>query len=316
MPCENKINGGLTVAICTFRRQQGLSKLLDALWLQENIRSMNIEVLVVDNDPNASACDFISKIKPPTSLWNLHYFLEPTPGVSHARNRCLAESKTEFIVFIDDDEVPQPKWLSSLMQTQSLTGADVVCGPVIPRYESEPPKWIIENRLFERKRFSTGCKIGFQDSRSGNVLLRCNVVDLAGGGFDAQFAMSGAEDTLFFKRAEQSGARMVWSDEACVLEDVPPSRMKFKWVLRRAYKGGQNWVRICAVSNSFVWLPMAIRGLAAVAMALVLMIPMLVFSKAAAIQLATRMAGGMGKATAWWAARKAKRQFGTEHYVG
>lgn len=305
---------GLTVAICTFRRAVGLQKLLNGLWRQENIQLDAVQIIVVDNDPCASGRDVVLAAEPPFP-WTINYFIESAAGVSHARNRCLLELKTEFIVFIDDDEVPAPNWLAELIRTQLITNADIVCGPVIPRYESPPPAWVIESQIFGRKRYTSNTQIGWEDSRTGNVLLRRDVVNLAGGKFDARFAMSGAEDTLFFSRAARSGASIYWSNEACVFEDIPCSRMKVKWLLKRSFKGGQNWVRIRAESDSFIWLPMAARGFAVAILSLIIITPIFFISRTASIRLATRIAGGIGKMTAWGAARKADRTTKSEHYV-
>lgn len=308
--------GAITVAVCTFQRPQALLRLLNALLCQKNIQLNKLCVIVVDNDPHASARSTVENIQLTPLPWSVKYFVEEKAGVSHARNRCLIESETDFIAFIDDDEVPEPQWLASLIHTQLTTEADVVCGPVIPRYESKPLEWIIENKTFERKRFATNTKIGWKDSRSGNVLLHRNVVDMAGGGFDTRFATSGGEDSDFFWRAARSGATIVWSDEAQVVEYIPESRMNVKWILRRSYKGGQNWVRINAQSNSMIWLPMAVKGVITITLITPLIIVIYFISKTTAIKLAIRVAGGMGKITAWWASKKADHRIKPEHYVG
>lgn len=48
------------------------------------------------------------------------YFL-PQPGVSNARNFLIDNSKEEFIVFIDDDDVISPNFLSELVKVSSQT---------------------------------------------------------------------------------------------------------------------------------------------------------------------------------------------------
>ena len=315
MQCLNEKAASVTVAICTFKRPESLARLLGALWEQACLVSSSIEIMIVDNDPNASACGLVNGIKPPVP-WKLRYFVEPAPGVSYARNRCLRESNTDFIVFIDDDEIPQPDWLVSLLETQEATDAGIVCGPVIPRFESPPPNWMRKGKFFERKRFTSGTKITFKDSRSGNVLLRRDAIALAGREFDTRYGTSGAEDTLFFKRAEESGVTIFWSDKAIVYEDIPADRMKLRWLARRAFKGGQNWVRILAESNSSVWLPMAFNGIASAFFSLILIVPSLIVSHIVAARLVIRFAGGLGKATAWFAARKIRNQVPVSHYIG
>lgn len=138
---------------------------------------------------------------------------------------------------------------------------------------------------------------------------------LAGGGFDVRFATSGGEDVLFFARAEHAGAKLIWCDEAVVVENVPTTRMRLVWVLRRSYKGGQTWVRIRAEFGRGIWLPMALRGAASALLAAIALFPALLISRGAAVRQAQRVAGGLGKMTAWWAA-SSERGVRPGHYVG
>ncbi|MDA8258759.1 MAG: glycosyltransferase [Betaproteobacteria bacterium] len=304
----------VTVAICTFRRPEGLQRALDGLWKQVGIASAEVAVLVVDNDASGSARAVVDQNSVPRG-WVLRYVIEPHPGVSHARNRCLAESRTELIAFFDDDEVPEPDWLAALLETQRVTGADAVFGPVISRFESRPPSWMAGCTAHKRPRHPTGSVVDWKKSRTGNVLLGPRLIALAGGGFDVRFATSGGEDALFFARAERAGAHLVWCDEAVVVEDVPATRMRLSWVLERSFKGGQTWVRIRAEFSRGIWLPMALRGAASVVVAGIALLPALLVSRGAAVRQAQRVAGGLGKMTAWWAAGSG-RGVRSGHYVG
>ncbi len=304
----------VTVAICTFRRPDGLQRALDGLWKQVGLALAKVTVLVVDNDASGSARAVVDQNSAPPG-WVLRYVIEPQPGVSHARNRCLAESRTELIAFFDDDEVPEPDWLLALLETQRVTGADAVFGPVISRFETSPPAWMAGCTAHKRPRHPTGGVVDWKNSRTGNVLLGRRLIALAGGGFDVRFATSGGEDALFFARAESAGAHLVWCDEAVVVEDVPATRMRLSWVLERSFKGGQTWVRIRAEFSRGIWLPMALRGAASVVVAGITLLPALLVSRGAAVRQAQRVAGGLGKMTAWWAAGSG-RGVRSGHYVG
>lgn len=312
MTAEKKI----TVAICTFRRQAGLERLLLKLEDQVGIDPGNVQVVVVDNDPQATARDVVEQILSRNYVYKLDYFVEAHPGVAHARNRCLAESRGDFIAFIDDDEVPVQTWLVDLVNTQTVTQADVVCGPVLPRFELPPPDWILKGRFFERNRFPDKTRIEWGGSRTGNVLFRREVIDLAGGKFDERFSTSGAEDALFFFRAERMGSSIFWSDSACVYEYIPASRMNLKWLTRRAYKGGQNWTRILAESSRYIWLQMMAKGLVSAIVSMALLVPAFIVSRVIAIRLTIRIAGDIGKLTALWASARAQKSYGHKHYAG
>lgn len=228
----------ISVCVCTFRRPQMLEALLARLALQQCAPS---EIVVVDNDPAHSALPVLQAWSQRLPLRSVHV---PQPNIAQARNAAVAQARGEWLAFIDDDEEPGPDWLALLVQTQAATGADGVMAPVLARYTEATPAWMREGGFFERRRFATGTVIYTEDSRTGNVLLRASMVRSLAGPFDPDFGRSGGEDTLFFSLLHRAGYRFVWCDEATVSEEVPADRARAGWVLRRAYRGAQTFVRV------------------------------------------------------------------------
>jgi len=72
---------------------------------------------------------------------NIIFYLEPIPGLHSARQRGIIESKGEILVFIDDDILVDPDWLSSIAQSFTDKSVHLVGGKCLPLYEIEPPKW-------------------------------------------------------------------------------------------------------------------------------------------------------------------------------
>src|SRR5262249_45805234 len=70
--------------------------------------------------------------------------------------------------------------------------------------------------------------------------------------FNDAFALSGAEDTDFFLRADQAGYKIVWSQEAAVFEVVSAQRGTTAWLVRREYQTGNGWVFCEAAINTGV----------------------------------------------------------------
>ena len=67
--------------------------------------------------------------------------------------------------------------------------------------------------------------------------------------FDPEFGLIGGGDTDFFMRLSKRGCKLVWCAEAEVTEFVPESRSEVMYMLRRALRSGQCFVR-CSVENS------------------------------------------------------------------
>lgn len=238
----------LSICICTYKRPQLLRRLLQAI-LTQTIRDVVIEVVVVDNDSNQSAAVVLAEMASGFA-GNLKALSLVNSNISLARNAAIAAASGQWIVMIDDDEVPVPDWLEQLLKVQKSEQADVVFAPVLPEYSESTPAWIREGGYFDRRRLPTGTKIDHKDARSGNVLVRRSILqDIATsqkdgiGPFDPAFGTTGGEDTMLFRRLDKLGAVMVWCDEAPADEFIPADRATAKWLLQRSYRTGQLFIR-------------------------------------------------------------------------
>jgi glycosyltransferase involved in cell wall biosynthesis len=166
--------------------------------------------------------------------------VEARRGISHARNRAIAEARAvDFIAFIDDDEIPSPQWLDELVWAQVHFAADVVSGPVYPKYAPGVADWVKTGNFFDGRVSASGTTR--RACASNNVLIGTHVLGSVPR-FDDAFALSGAEDTHFFLRVWQKGNKIVWSQEAVVYEEVSAERGTAAWILRRNYQTGNGWV--------------------------------------------------------------------------
>jgi glycosyltransferase involved in cell wall biosynthesis len=121
----------LSVAICTRDRRESLLRCIASLTAPAEARW---ELLVIDNasrDDTRSACESLSDAFPT----HLRVVYEPRPGLSHARNRALAEARGRIVVFIDDDVTCHPGFVDA--HTRAFRAPDVVASggrilPVLP----------------------------------------------------------------------------------------------------------------------------------------------------------------------------------------
>ena len=149
---------------------------------------------------------------------------EATRGLSAPRNCALgavAES-AEWVAFIDDDSTADPQWLAQLVRVQRETGADVVTGPVVPRYESTPPAWLEQGNFFLTNPRPTTSIV--TSAYTNTVLISVAFLEQHRLRFDLRFGRSGGEDSHFFARVQRAGAHMVWCQEAVVFDAVPDAR--------------------------------------------------------------------------------------------
>jgi glycosyltransferase involved in cell wall biosynthesis len=225
----------VVVAMLTFRRPDDLSDALESLIEHIGDSGVPANILVVDNDSEPSAQPIVARFDPAV----VRYIHEPTPGIAAARNRALTEAAGErLLVFIDDDERPQPGWLQQLVSTWERTSASAVVGPVVSSYQIEPDAWVRAGRFFDRLRHPTGTPVAL--AATNNLLLDLDVVRRQSLTFDDRFGISGGSDSLFTMQLAAGGGTLVWCDEAVVTDVVPASRLTREWVIRRATRLGNS----------------------------------------------------------------------------
>jgi len=228
----------VVIAVLTYRRPDDLAAALPELLSQARSSSVPATCLVIDNDPEAGARALVDSLDQTL----VRYVHEPEPGIAAARSRALAEAGTSLLVFIDDDELPSSGWLNLLLEVQRTTGAAAVVGPVISEYAHTPDPWIAAGEFFTRRRMPTGTILTV--AATNNLLLDLRQVRRIGLDFDRRFGLLGGEDTLFTRSLATQGGKMVWCDEAIVVDRVPAQRLTRSWVLRRAFSSGNSWSRV------------------------------------------------------------------------
>lgn len=224
----------IVVAIPTFHRPEPLAALLRAV--AEQAREVGAEVLVIDNDPAASA-------RESAAATGARYVAEPARGLAAVRNRALDEAaQAQALVFIDDDELPADDWLRTLVQRWRHSGAAAVSGRVETRFpDGWSDRWIEQGGFFRRVRFADGAKQ--HSAPTNNLLLDLEIVRRHGVRFDPAFGLSGGEDIHFTRQLVAHGETIVSAPDALVFDVVDPARLTKQWVLRRAYRVGISTVQ-------------------------------------------------------------------------
>lgn len=230
-------NCKVALAVATFKRPGNMRGLLPRLIEQGSEVSDELKcdfvVVVVDNDPLASAYEEVQAVGDD----RIRYVVEHEPGITSARNRALKESgDCDFLVFIDDDEIPHQRWLVTLMTTMNDLAADVVAGPVRTVSAAPLDPWIEASGAhlrLHRAQLSTGDAIS--RAATNNLLLNLATVRRLGVTFDQRFGLTGGEDSFFTGQLHQRGARMVWCAEAVVDDILAPSRNTREYNLGRRF---------------------------------------------------------------------------------
>jgi glycosyltransferase involved in cell wall biosynthesis len=241
----------IVVSALTFRRPEGVAKLLDTLTRQvmRPERPYDLTVLIVDNDAAASGKETVGRFSD-TGAYRLIYVVEPRQGIPVARNRAMdsAPPETDLFCFLDDDEWPVDDWLDHMLRVREQTGADCVYGPVEPVYPDNRPDYFVKSRVFERKRNADASRIDY--AASNNVMFDLRLFRRLNLRFEERMRFTGGTDYLIFNKAYRLGVKIFWANDAVVYDIIPANRMTWKWLLQRQYRLGNTFALGDALEGS------------------------------------------------------------------
>ena len=231
-----------SICIATFKRPQLLDNLLESLVMQRLPENVGLEIIVVDNDPEQSGKDIVSKYSN-TSHLHVYYYTQPVKNISITRNRAVEKTQGNYILFIDDDEVATQNWVILLLKTLEACEADGVFGPVVPKYNETTPTWIRKGPFFEETCIKKETGSEATSFWTGNCLVKASLLKALPGPFSIEFGLTGGEDTFLFEKLKARSAKFVYNAEAVVYEYVPPQRTNLTYLLKRSLRSGNAHTR-------------------------------------------------------------------------
>ncbi len=238
----------ISIVIPTYNRPDCLTRLLDSLCVQ-TVSKEKFEIIVVDNAPEEDSnqvkilCD-----KPTYSKLDVRYISQSEVGVSAARNKGVAVARAELIGFLDDDSLPHPDWIETLLRIFSETNADILGGPTKPYYMVTKPTWIRDN-YFVTTQGEIACWLnGIKAVSGSNMAWRKQVIrDL--GSFSLSYGYIGnkkvyGDETELNLRARQAGYS-TWYDPRLGIEHCAHrDRLRVGWFFSSGYRYGQVKARL------------------------------------------------------------------------
>ena len=228
----------LTICICTYKRPVMLTKCLKSLEAMKAPKDVAVSIAIIDNESSGSARSIFDQFNQRSFPFGLLYFLEKKRGIPCARNRALREVyqlESDYLVFIDDDEVVDEEWLEKLYGYCVLKGGrSVVHGGVFPQVPDDLPisiKGLIEPKIRETGKQLTACA-------TDNVIIPVNVIKGLDLWFDETKPLAGGTDTLFFMAVNKSGVKIYQCSDAIVTEYFPEERLTLRWLCKRKFRAG------------------------------------------------------------------------------
>jgi glycosyltransferase involved in cell wall biosynthesis len=248
-----------SIVICTRNRSAMLADVIASLRQQEYPPAL-YEILVVDNastDDTRQETEHLQQFEGHP----IRYIYEPRLGLSYARNTGAEQARGDIVVYIDDDAIATPGWLTWLAKGFELDPNIVgVGGGIELQWEGERPSWLpqeLESYLACTAKLDNTMRV----LDNGVSLIGCNMAFLRScfgkvGGFSiylgAGSSLTGfGEEDEFCQRLWRHGKRLAFVPEALVYHRVFPERMTRRYMLHRGRAQGLSDVVILQLTESF-----------------------------------------------------------------
>ena len=129
----------ITVIICTRNRASQLREGLTSVANLKAPKGLRWEVLLVDNGSSDNTVEVAASFR---DRLPIRVVREEAAGLSHARNRGVAEAAGTYICWTDDDVLLDPHWLAAYAAAFARhPEAAVFGGEIIPVLQPPTPKW-------------------------------------------------------------------------------------------------------------------------------------------------------------------------------
>jgi GT2 family glycosyltransferase len=243
----------IQVAICTYRRNDLLTRGLEALLVAaERVRGRAaIGVVLVDDTVEGHARPVADAFGDRFEL-GVEYRISGKQNISLARNLAIETGMTlgEWVAMTDDDCEPPPQWLEALLDLQQRTGADAVTGRMVRCVPEGSPRWITEQPFLE---------LGVEEPPDGSEMTAAATFNTMISSawlrahpqirFAPDFGVVGGEDMVFFRAARAAGLKIRFSKDAFVYENEPADRATFGYQLYVHFWHGNSAALACIESG-------------------------------------------------------------------
>ena len=223
----------LSVIIPTCNRNDLLGKCLDRLApAAQTLPASTYEVIVSDDSPNYEAEIYCSQHYP----W-VRYTRGPRKGPAANRNNGAKQATGHWLVFTDDDCLPNPDWLQAYAKA-------IEENPEVKAFEGAilPDDWEL------LKKDMAECPVNTQGGCfwSANIMVRKNLFDSVGG-FNEGFRLAANEDQ-FLMNVLSVHTKTLFIQEAKIIHGVRV--IPFSKKIKKSKSSAQSWIYMMMLNHN------------------------------------------------------------------
>lgn len=238
----------LTFAFCTYNRADRLVKLVSTMRAQDC--PVTFEILAVNNNSKDNTLAILENLAAQPGA-PLRFVTETAQGIVPARNRAIDETlDSDILVFMDDDELPQPGLLHAAYDAIVNEGAQCAGGRVEVDFTPRGrPAWLEDDLLGFLAEVKHG-DIPFWITEDSTPIWTANIAyDMRlfrndpSLRFDKRYNregtnVGGGEDAIMLRTLISQGTKIRYRPDMSVLHFVEPWRLKRSYFLMLHYRAG------------------------------------------------------------------------------
>ncbi|MEL7035895.1 MAG: hormogonium polysaccharide biosynthesis glycosyltransferase HpsE [Cyanobacteria bacterium J06592_8] len=236
-----------TIAIPTYNGAERLPQVLDKLRSQTDVENISWEVVVIDNNSSDHTAEIVKEYQQDwLSNVPLRYYFESQQGLAFARQRAIQEANAEWVGFLDDDNYPEPQWLSAAYKfSQTHTQVGAFGSRVVGDFEVSPPEnfqriapflALIERgnkpSLYEPRKRMLPPGAGLVVRRQAwldNVPSKLTLAGRVGG------KMLASEDLEALRQIQRGGWQMWYNPEMVIHHYIPQQRLEKDYLMKLCF---------------------------------------------------------------------------------
>ncbi|MDD5578641.1 MAG: glycosyltransferase [Methylobacter sp.] len=238
----------ITVAVCSYNRANRLPSLIRALRNQQC--SIPFDLLIVENNCTDNTHEILLDLQSEAGA-TLRIVNEINQGISYARNRAIEEClNSNFMLFMDDDELPCENLIQAAVDTFEATNALCVGGKVIVDFSLlQRPKWLEDNLLGFLAQVDYGTDL-FQITVPSTPVWTANIAydmlvfrDNPDLRFDLRYnragkGVGGGEDVIMFEELLKRNLPVYYQPKMATLHSVDTWKLKRRYFINLHFISG------------------------------------------------------------------------------
>jgi len=240
----------ITLIICTRNRAVPLNCALKAIVNIDKPLHMEWDMMIIDNGSTDDTQNIINEF---SNLLPIRSIYEDSAGLSNARNRGVAEAQGDYIVWTDDDTVPDQGWLVAYENAfMCHPEAILFGGPILPIFEGKPPKW------FTTENYWVASSVAFRNFGETEILLDSDrhktpyganyavrTIEQKNVLYSPELGVSPnqkrlGEEIMVFQKLLQLG-HGYWVPAAKLKHIIPPHRQTARYLFNYYISAGETW---------------------------------------------------------------------------